>query len=147
MVRRCGRRWQIAMGLLSGITEARGERTPIAIVRQSVPAKEPQMATRIELAQQNGESEECGNRFRRRETRVATRIGGLPPKDSGSRCMRRSLHRAAIGACEKKQDGNSHWASSAKWRSLKWKRTPCATVRQSLLARRATNGNSRWTCS
>jgi hypothetical protein len=87
------------MPMLSLRAEAEGERTPIAIVRQSVPENEPQMATPIELARQNGESEEFGNRFRRRETRVATRIGGLPPNDSGSRrCVDHCIRRQPVPA-------------------------------------------------
>jgi hypothetical protein len=87
------------MPMLSLRADAEGERTPIAIVRQSVPENEPQMATPIELARQNGESEEFGNRFRRRETRVATRIGGLPPNDSGSRrCVDHCIRRQPVPA-------------------------------------------------
>ena len=65
------------MGLLSGMAEAKVERTPIAIVRQSLPAKEPRMATRIGLAQQNGGSEVDAQIIR---------------------------YRAAITSCEKRQE-------------------------------------------
>ena len=75
-------------GLAQRNSGSEGERTPIAIVRQSTPAKVPQNATRIEPAQQNGERGKCGNRFKRRVTRVATRIDGLAQKDGGSEWLR-----------------------------------------------------------
>ena len=73
------------------------------------------MATRIGLAQQNGRSE----------------------VDADTIC-----DCAAFSACEKSHGWQLALGLLSRMAEAKWKRTPFAIVRQSVPARRATNGNS-----
>ena len=91
-------------------------RRPCAIVRQSVHARRNKVATRTGLAQQDGGSKVEANTI---------------------------CYSAEVSAFEESHEWRLALGLLSRMAEAKWKRTPFVIVRQSVPARRATNGTEK----
>ena len=116
---RKGQEWQLALGPLSRVTQAKAGKPPSVVMLLSVLARGTRVAARVGPSQQIGTSPAekpplviMPLSVLARGTRVAARVGPSQQVDTSQSGKTSIGCNAAISACARDKSGNSHWACS-----------------------------------